>query len=256
MKITEQQKRIITNTDFIATSDRYNPIATLDVINRFKEHGMTVNDLQESRTRLEHKKDKVRHFVRMKIDDVGGIQREVVIMNSSDSSTSLRLHAGLLRMVCNNGLILSDDLIPMEKIKHTTKDPFARIDSFVSRLTAALEEETRIRERMQRKWLAAWQIEEFASRAIETREDDMSKILDPMAVNIIRRPEDSGHQLWEVYNRIQENVIQGDSYRKLGIMTNEDGTTRETYKAAKRLTDHTRIIRVNQDLHSLAMAYL
>ena len=256
MKITEQQKRIITNTDFIATSDKYNPIATLDVINRFKEHGMTVNDLQESRTRLEHKKDKVRHFVRMKIDDVGGIQREVVIMNSSDSSTSLRLHAGLLRLVCNNGLVLSDDLIPAEKIKHTTKDPFARIDSFVDRLVSALDEESRVRALMEGRWLAAWQIEEFANKAIALREDDISKVLDPMAVNLIRRPEDAGHQLWEVFNRVQENLIQGDSYRKLGVTYDQHGEATEVYKAAKRLTDHTRIIKVNQDLHSLAMDYL
>lgn len=255
MKITEQQKRIITNTDFIATSDKYNPIATIDVINRFKEHGMTVNALQEARTRLDHKKDKVRHFVRMKIDDVGGVQREVVIMNSSDSSTSLRLHAGLLRLVCNNGLILSDDLIPAERIKHTTKDPLARVDAFVDRLRASLDEESRIRALMEGRWLAAWQIEQFAHKAVALREDDMSKVLDPMAVNLIRRPEDAGHQLWEVFNRCEENVRLGE-FKKLSIRYNEHGEPEEKYVMAKKLTDHARLIDFEKKLHTLAMEYL
>lgn len=256
MKITEQQKRIITNVDH-TMSDKYVPIKTLDVVNRFKEHGMTVSSLQESRTRIPEKADKVRHYVRMRIDSDGDVEREVVIMNSSDGSTSLRLHVGALRLVCNNGLIISSDIITPERIKHTTLDPFARIDNFVTMLLSKLEEEKFIRESMQRKILLPYEIEDFTQRAVAIKEgDDYHKVLDPMAAAIARRPEDVGHDVWRVFNRVQENVIQGGSYRKLSIRTNEDGESEEKWTVAKIISDHERRIKVNEQLHSLAMEYI
>jgi len=199
MKVTEQQMRILQNDEFQATSDKYKPIKTIDVINRFKEHGLSVLKVEESRTRLEHKQDKVRHFVTMLIDEVGGIQRTVVIMNSSDSTTSLRLHAGLVRMVCNNGLVLCDDIIPAEKIKHTSLTPFVRIDNFITMLRTKLDEEQALRELMMKRHLTALQMEQFVHSAVALREDDMSKVLDPMSANIIRRPEDAGKTIWNIF---------------------------------------------------------
>ena len=257
MKITSNQMAILNNDEFKATSDRYRPIKTIDVVNRFKEHGMTVSDMQESRTRDYNKIDKVRHFVRMTIDEQQGIRREVVIMNSSDSTTSLRLHAGFTRMVCLNGCVFSDDMIPAEKIKHTHHTPFARIDSFVERLMKSLDEEQRIRETMMNKRLSAYDIERFAYSAIATKEKDMSIILDPMAVAQIRRPEDQGKDLFTVYQRIQENIIKGGSYKKLSQYTDsETGEITEKYSVAKLISNHSRAIDINKNLHTLAMSYM
>jgi len=257
MRITSTQKAILENSDFKATSTKYRPIKTIDVINRFKSHGLKVSSMEESRTRDVNKQDKVRHFVRMTIDEQQGIKREVVIMNSSDSTTSLRLHAGLTRMVCNNGLILSDDMIPAEKIKHTHHTPFSRIDNFIERLRGELDNEQRVREAMMAKRLSAYDIEQFAIEAIGLKEKDMSIILDPMMVTQIRRPEDQGKQLWEVYNRIQENLIKGGSYKKLSQYTDsETGEITEKYSVAKLISNHSRAIDINKNLHTLAMSYM
>jgi len=255
VRITSTQKAILENSDFKATSTKYRPIKTIDVINRFKSHGLKVSSMEESRTRDVNKQDKVRHFVRMTIDEQQGIKREVVIMNSSDSTTSLRLHAGVLRLVCNNGLIFSDDLIPAEKIKHTHHNPFTRIDEFVDRLLKALDEEQQVREAMMSKMLSQNDIAHFARKAIKLAEKDYSKVLDPLAVTIVQRPEDLGKDLWVVYNVIQENIMQGN-YRKSRERLTEDGDIQEYFSSAHKITDKSRAMQFNIALHALAMEVL
>ena len=257
MKVTQQQLATLHNeVPATNTSDKYSLVKTIDVVNLLKERNFTVSDYQESRVRKEEKKNKMKHYVRMKIDTDGTFDREIVIMNSHDGSSSLKLNFGGFRMVCNNQLVFGDKLLPTEKIYHSMRDPWERIHNYIDLAMSKLEEEADIRKRMEHRWMAAWQIEEFAHKAMQLREDDISKVLDYNSLTIARRPEDVGHDVFKVYNRIQENLIRGDSYRKLGFTYDQDGVATEVFKAAKKLTDHTRIIKVNQDLHSLAMEYL
>jgi hypothetical protein len=243
-------------TEYLATSDRYNVITTSKVIDRFTQHGFSVNSYREAGNRVAEKENKVRHYVRMKLDTVNGVDREIVIMNSYDSSTSLRLHFGLTRLVCNNGLILSENFIPAERIKHTHQTPFERIDSFIELMQSKLDEELELRTIMENTYLSHYDMYEFTKKAINLREDDLSKILDISQLNIAERPEDIGKNIWLTYQRIQSNLINGN-YKKLGVWTdNQTGESFEKYKQAKILTDGNRLINVNSKLHGLAMSFL
>ena len=131
-----------------------------------------------------------------------------------------------------------------------------QIESFADLVHNKLDEEQKLREHMMGHRLSAYDMEQFAYDAVALKEKDMSIVLDPMAVNLVRRPEDIGKTLWLTYNRIQENIIQGDSYRKLSIRTDENGESYNKYTVAKKVSDHQRSIQLNKDLHSLAMSYV
>jgi len=257
MKVPRQHMETILNeVPGVNTSDKYALIQTKAVIDKFKTYGFNVSSYQEARFRKEDKRNKVKHLVRMKIDGQMGVDREIVIMNSHDGTSSLKLNFGLFRAVCQNQLVFGDKLLPTEKIYHSKQNPWEQIESFADLVHNKLDEEQKLREYMMGHRLSAYDIEQFAYDAVALKEKDMSIVLDPMAVNLVRRPEDIGKTLWLTYQRIQENIIKGDSYRKLSIRTDENGESFEKYVTAKKVSDHQRSIQLNKDLHSLAMSYV
>ena len=135
------------------------------------------------------------------------------------------------------------------------QNPWDKIDAYAELIQTKLKEEEELRKHMENLRLSAYDIEQFAYQAIATREKDMSIILDPMAVTLARRPEDQGKMLWTVYNKIQESIIKGDSYRKLSVVYDEHGEATEKYRVAKKLTDHGRILTTNKSIHEIAMKF-
>ena len=120
----------LTNTESTQnTSEKYTVIKTIDVLDKFKAHGFTVSAYEESRVRNQDRSNKMKHFVRMKIDGSTGCDREIVIMNSHDGTSSLKLNFGLFNYVCQNQLVFGDSLLPTEKIYHSMKNPWDKIDS-------------------------------------------------------------------------------------------------------------------------------
>lgn len=255
-KLTESNLRTLHNTEHIATSDKYNTINTAEVVAYMEKHGFKIAEYRESNFRKEERENKVRHMVRMSIDDIAGIRRDIVIFNSHDSSTSLRLNFGAYRAVCMNTLVFGDSLLPEMRIKHTMKDPFSRINEYAYSIREILEQEALIRQKMESTRFSAYDIEQFARATIAVREDDLSDILDMNDLNTLQRPEDSGKNLWLTFNRCQENLIKGN-YRKLGNTTDiETGETHRIYKKAKEIKSPAELLRINKSVHELAMEYL
>ena len=241
----------INNDKFIATSDRYNVIKTNDVMARFQRHGFEVSDYKEANFRDPNKQNKVRHMVRLSIDSHTGLRRDVVIFNSYDSSTSLRLNFGAFRGVCMNTMVFGDMLLNEMRIKHTSLDPLVRVDEYAELLLSKLEEESELRSKMEQQKLSFYDMNRIAESALAIREKELDIILDPSELNITRRYEDKGKNLWLTFNRIQEALING-LYQKEGYVTNPDTDEKiKVFKKAKELKSPNELIRVNKELHTL-----
>jgi hypothetical protein len=253
--LSESNIKTLNNTDHLGSS-KYVPIQTSELVHKFTNEGFQLVGMKEARYKKAEKESKVKHVVRMSLDQDEEVRRDIVIMNAADGSSSLRLHMGLHRFSCANGMIICDDLIPSARIVHSNKDPMRLVDEFIVLMRSKLGEEQRVRRLMMKRHLTAEQEKKFAYEAVALREDDMSIVLDPMSANIVRRPSDRGNSVWTIMNRLQESVINGDSYRKLSVSYDEDGIAKERYLAAQKLTDQARIITVNKALHSLAMKYM
>lgn len=253
MELSQNQIQTINNKAQYGGSDKYVQIPTSDIITKFQSHGFTISSMQQANYRKEEKAHKVKHLIRMQVPNYAQsspVIPEIVIMNSSDSSSSLKLNFGAIRMACMNGLIYSDDLVPEERIKHTTKDPFYRIDAFVDSVLSSLHLELKYRQLMENQQLSLYDAARIAEYALTLRESSLEQIVDPLDLLTIQRREDSARNLWNIFNICQENLIKGE-YRK--YYESVDPDTQELssiIKKTKVLTDKSKLITVNKQLHT------
>lgn len=255
IELTESQLITVNNTDHLGSTD-YRTINTGSIISQFAEHGFKLTEYKETRVQKEEKENKMRHMVRMSLDTINGVRRDVIIFNSHDTSTSLRLNIGSFRAVCMNLCVFGDSLLPEMKIRHTDSNADILIQAYIMMAKKALDEELTIRQNMEAKLLTFSDINEFAREAMVIKEGSTEGILDYSAVSQIQRPEDNSMDLFTVFNRIQEGIVQGN-YRKESVKIDEDtGKSIVTYRSVPELKDQAKLIRVNKELHELAMKYL
>jgi len=251
-QLTESQIKTISNTEHIASSNAYVQIPTSEIIRRFTDHGFTLSSVQQANWRKEEKAHKVKHLVRMQVPDyakVTPVIPEVVIMNSSDSSSSLKLNFGAIRMACLNQLVFGDLLLPEMRIKHTTKLPFEKIDFFVDEIRSNLDKEKQLRQRMENQRLALYDVLRLSEFAIYLREDVPELVVDPLELKTIQRREDTKTDLWTIFNVLQENLIQGNYRKYYDYVDPETDKLSTVIKKTKILTDKNKLIQVNKQLH-------
>ena len=82
-------------------------------------------------------------------------------------------------------------------------------------------------------------------RFANSTEDTIEKIVDMEDVLGIERKEDDGDGLWEVFNRIQEKIINGKFEYKMG---NKE-------RKARPVKGFRQQVKLNQDLWELASQY-
>ena len=92
------------------------------------------------------------------------------------------------------------------------------------------------------------EINSFSRRAIRTRSLSLEENLSSGVGNIlsVNRPEDEGDELWKVYNRIQENLTNG----------NFEIRTKKGSRKGASIRSIDRGIKMNQDLWNLAKTYI
>lgn len=202
-------------------STRYNFVSTIDVVNQFREHGWHVVSALESRVRDETKSGFQRHMITMtnsKLPQVvGDVLLTATITNSHDGSSAYSLLAGLLRLICGNGMLCSDGTIDSIKVPHSHKWNEEMIEAefkIIEELPLLLN---RVND-MRAIPLNRHEQLAFSAAAREMRwesdVDDEGKVVStaPVSIEQINEPkrqEDVGNDLWHTLNRVQENLIRG-----------------------------------------------
>jgi Domain of unknown function (DUF932) len=109
------------------TSRRYSFFPTDTVIEALRETGWAPVIAQEQRSRQEDRFGYQKHMVRFhRREELGRAslhdsRLELVLMNSHDGGCAFRLYAGVFRLVCSNGLVVSDASYGAISIRHTRK---------------------------------------------------------------------------------------------------------------------------------------
>ena len=188
-------------------SSAYQVIKTSDVLDIMKAEGFRVT---QANTLKPRKRDPrvVKHFLRMRHEShmgaINGSIPEIVLINSHDGSTSLRMEAGLFRLVCSNGLIVKSADIYSSRTRHVdvTED---RVVGEAMKVIEAARESARRVEIFMGTVLTEERALEFAQQAKEIRNLNVPN----EELLKVRRQEDLGKDLWTIFNRIQENMIRG-----------------------------------------------
>ena len=188
-------------------SSSYDLISTEAVVRLMKEEGFMTTAANQLKPR---KRDPrvVRHYVRMRHEsyalEINGSVPEILIINSNDGSSSLRMEAGLFRMVCSNGLIVKNAEIASARIRHVDVTAERVLESANVVIKSAQEAARRI-EVFRARTLSGGDLVNFSKKASEL----WGGRIQPNMLLQSRRTEDEGRDLWSVFNRVQENLIKG-----------------------------------------------
>lgn len=189
-------------------SRRYGFASTIQLVNMMRENGYNAVGAkggQRARS-LTHGLHEVR-FRRPDAEMVKGqVFPEIVLLNSHDGTSSSMFTLGLFRVACLNGLVVGETFEAPYRIKHIG-DTHGELIKATNALLESVPRISDVIDRWQQRQLNAATVEEFGKRAAELRQ--LSKRAVVSDVTCVHRDEDSNDNLWNVYNRAQENLVGG-----------------------------------------------
>jgi len=242
-------------------SGRYGFVDTAQAISILNDHGWNPVRAVQKPSRLSENipfQDHMLSFAPAQVDDLDN-QPNLILYNSHNGKSALKLFIGVYRCLCSNGIIAGDSLFE-SKLRHsaTTANGFSNLITSQSNNVPMLMDKI---DGMQNHILDHDQIVDFAYDAVNLRWD-MLQDTPPDNRNgsyadqfrtvkqalRVRRHGDGGNDKYTVFNRLQESLIRGgveiESYTK----RNPNGATRK----AKPLASLAETVRVNRELWNLA----
>ena len=181
--------------------------------------GWGVVDAKSVKARKNSTKGFQKHLVVFRNNDVvingedgDTVFPQVLLTNSHDGKNAFTFTAGLFRMVCENGLVISTSTFEDVKMRHmgySFEELQVKIKEMVEKLPLTVESMNKMKETE----LGQKQAVDFAKKALNTRFTD--KELKRIKINFDElltpvRVEDQGKDLWSVFNVVQEKIISGD----------------------------------------------
>jgi len=197
-------------------SERYAYIPTLDVLAAMRREGFYPVQVVQSRSRVPGKAEYTKHQIRFnhadaKATEVGDSVAQVCLTNSHDGTSAYALDLGLFRLVCSNGMMVSDGQFQTLKIPHTGKVIDRVIEGSFQVIDQTKEVAGRV-EQFRALQLTHQEQEIFARNALMLRFDTEEGKEPPVRAEQVlraRRADDRGDDLWHTFNRVQEGVIRG-----------------------------------------------
>jgi hypothetical protein len=216
-EIARRAPSALATRPYAAMSAKYAHIPTLGIIEAMIAAGFQPFSATQSRTRIAGKGDFTKHMLRFRHSDigplvVGDVIPEVVLVNSHDGTSAYKLIAGLYRLICSNGMMVSDAEIDSINVRHTGNvvqdvlDGSHRLIADTQRSIGTVRNWTQLQltDGEQRVFAESAHVMRFA--------DSEGKVTTPITPDQLltpRRREDVGNDLWRTLNRVQENVISG-----------------------------------------------
>jgi Domain of unknown function (DUF932) len=199
-------------------SDRYQFVSTRDILSTVQDYGWRITNAtsQNQSPTAQHRVTLV-HENDIGIRTGDGIPR-IEMFNSHDRSKRLMFAIGFFRFVCSNGLIIASGPAETIRTKHRfTSDRLTEIMGQVSQIAGRFPtmmntiNDFKAREMSQEEMVA------YAQYAIKGRFNyrpempkrfrDIGRTTEKLLS--VRRDADEGNTTWQVFNRVQENLIQG-----------------------------------------------
>jgi hypothetical protein len=250
-EVKQRASSIFGKTAAPTVSDKFTHIPTFKVIEDMSQLGWNVVDAKEVRARKEGTKGFQKHLVVFRNPDVvingadgDTVFPQILLTNSSDGKNAFTFTAGLFRMVCENGLVISTEQFNDVKMRHmgyTFEELQEQIRAMVEQLPLTVESMNK----MKQIQLTDEQAQDLAKKALTSRfteeqidafNIDLDKLLEPT------RPEDKGNDLWSVFNVIQEKIIDGDFTYMVGTKI----------RKARKVKNFKQDMEINQKLFATA----
>lgn len=228
-------------------ADRYKFIPTINIVDALRTEGFYPVYATESRTRSEDKKGFAKHLLRFRQHDgfntVGEVKPEIVLVNSHDGTSSYQLNSGLFRLVCMNGMIVSDGQIDCVRVRHSgdvVNNVIEGTYRIIDETPKAIEHMTE----MQDLQLSKQEQLIFANAAASLRWDNELVTVNPESLIMPRRSADKGSDLWTSFNVLQEKILKGGT-----AVRNKETNNTQRSREVKSVSEN---VRLNKALWTLA----
>ena len=254
-QIKERAKSVFTDKAGPSTSEKFTHIPTHKVIEDMEQLGWGVVDAKEVKARAKNSIGFQKHLVVFRNPDVvingadgDTVFPQILLTNSNDGKNAFTFTAGLFRMVCENGLVVSTQEFENVKMRHmgyTFEELQKQIRAMVEQLPLTVESMNK----MKQIQLDEEQAKAFAKKALTTRfEEDQVEAMDFNLDELLEptRPEDKGNDLWSVFNVIQEKILAGDFTYMSGAKI----------RKARKVKNFKQDLEINQKLFAMAAEFI
>jgi len=175
----------------------------------------------------------------------------LVLFNSLDRSTSIRIYLGYYRDSCSNDCVFGDDLMEPIRIKHTFQGWKETIAKVANEYQSAKYRANQTIEQMMNTYLSYGDQGHYAEEVAEILNKDITgHIIDPMELNVAHRIEDTPKTIWHTFQRIQYNALQGKVQRSIKV-DDEIVTSNTTHK----VVDQHKQLKYNLFIYGIAKKY-
>lgn len=203
-------------------SERYQFVSSRDILERVQQDGWRItNATAQSRSPYAQHRVTLVHENNLEIDNIRGEEGipRIEMFNSHNRTKRLMFAIGFFRFVCSNGLIVASGPSETIRTKHRfSDDRLEEIMEQVTHISAKFPAISETIETFKSRSLDEAEQKAFAKYALVGRflyrpempkryANDMSRAVDKLLEH--RRDADNGNSTWQVYNRVQENLISG-----------------------------------------------
>lgn len=234
------------DTKLDTLSNKYKLVETKVITNKFKALGFNVDAYQETRVRKVSKQGFQKHLVRLSNPTLlsskhRDLKLQLVITNSHDGLSAFTIKLGIFRLVCANGLMVGTTFESIS-LRHTGTI-IEQVDQAVERMVAQVNKLDAAITKMKDTVLTPEQSTAFIARAIKLRYENKS--FNDVDFPTLR-PEDTGNNVFVLYNRIQESLVRGG---------NQVRSNNNRLRQARGLTNITALTKLNENLFDLASEF-
>ena len=271
-------KSTMTNSEIrkLGLSKHYSFVPTMNVVNDLRALGYEVVDAVQVKARKKSTNGYQKHMItfehpKYKLDQVKEVEiadgetetqvqkpteyPQILLTNSHDGGNAFTLSAGIFRLVCSNGLVIKTEDYGSARLVHKGYS-FEAVQKLVKEFEETVSEVLNKITEMKKVELTKEQQIEFAKKAALLRftaksynEDNISDVVSIDDLLNVERKEDAGNGLYEVFNRVQESLIQGKYlYAINGKVDRQVGKARK----ARPIKNFKQSIEVNKKLSALA----
>ena len=262
---------VLTGSKSPDTSDRYGFVSTMGAMQLLGDYGYRPVKAVQRPSRKSELQPFAAHMISFCHDyDLAGAKNnrpELIIYNSHDGKSALKLFAGIYRFICSNGIIAGNGFDASMRHSNKTANGFEDLLKSQAKALPGLMERI---DSLQNTKLEQEQALDFAYNATKLRwefESEQSPTTDkPLRgsyatdytmqsmLNPIRR-DDFGLDAWTVFNVAQEKLIRGGS-RVISHTARNADYGRGTIRKARGISSLPEIVRINRKLWDLAAPQL
>jgi hypothetical protein len=263
-RIQQLAPAVFSNTKAERLTDRYASLNTSELLPIMADYGYFPMQAAQKKNRkgeTQHSSHMLSFAKTYHTEEViGAVRPEIILYNSHDGSSSVRLFAGCFRFICSNGIVAGEGF--QSRIHHSVRAITGFEDMLRNTVDALPTLMERIEKLRQTKLLYS-QAQAMARAGVQTRwnmfnTEELVKQLNGVYATEatvrdalkVQRNEDDYMDAFTVFNRIQEAVVRGNAFVKSLTEKNNEGIMRK----ARPVNSVSEGIRINSELWDIADA--